>query len=53
MFDVNDCISNSIDLNYLLGKFVLELRAVIRIFDKDGYILQKYANSFANPLAFL
>ena len=40
MFDVNDCISNSIDLNYLLGKFVLELRAVIRIFDKDGYILQ-------------
>ena len=42
MFDVNDCISNSIDLNYLLGKFVLELRAVIRIFDKDGYILQKY-----------
>ena len=26
MFDVNDCISNSIDLNYLLGKFVLELK---------------------------
>ena len=42
MFDVNDCVSDSIDLNYLLGKFVLELRAVIRIFDKDGYILQKY-----------
>ena len=35
MFDVNDCISNSIDLNYLLGKFVLDMRAVIRIFDKD------------------
>lgn len=42
MIEINDCVSNSIDLNYLLSKFVLELHAVIRVFDKDGYILAKY-----------
>lgn len=42
MYKINDCISDSIDLSYLLRKCVLELRAVIRVFDKDGYILEKY-----------
>lgn len=42
MFDINACVSDSIDLNYLLSKYVLELHAVIRIFDKEGYVLEKY-----------
>jgi AraC-like DNA-binding protein len=42
MFDVNTFLSDSIDFRYLLRKFVLELHAVIRIFDKDGQLLEKY-----------
>lgn len=42
MLNLDDCISQKLNFNYLVSKFVVQMHAVIRVFDKDGYILEKY-----------
>ncbi len=44
MVDLNDCISETIDFRYIVSKFVVQTHAVIRVFDKDGYILEKFGS---------
>lgn len=44
MLNLDDCISQKLDFNYIVSKFVVQMHAIIRVFDKDGYILEKYGS---------